>query len=530
MKIAPLPHDEDERLAALEEYQILDTAAENIFDNITDVASRICGVPICLLSLIDKDRQWFKSNKGLPNTTESSRDSAFCAHAILDSKLMEIPDATKDQRFHDNPFVTGNPNVRFYAGMPLINPQGFKLGTLCVIDQEPKSLTNEQKEILKSLAEVVIQFFEIKKAILNDLKQRRQASRALSEANQQLKIKLLEQKQSRHDLILLSEMSSVLQTCMTADEAYTVIGKFCHQIFPDTKGALFLLHINRDHIERALTWGDDVAQQDFYTTDDCWALRRSQAHYVEDAKHDLICKHMACYPETPSYMCIPLIAQGETLGLLSIEFSTAVNDQEHKIPISETQRLLVLAMAEQAALALANVKLRETLQHQSMCDPLTGLYNRRHLNETLKHELPQCKNTNSKAAFLLIDIDHFKKFNDSYGHDAGDLVLIQTAQLLSSIATKNHGVAYRLGGEEFLLVLKNISTNEASLLADELREEMQQQQLRYHGISLDTVTLSIGVAVFPLHGQNREEVMAAADAALYRAKESGRNKAVVATQ
>ena len=115
MKVAPLPPDEEERLAALQEYQILDTAAETVFDRITTIASQICGVPISLISLIDKDRQWFKSTIGL-DIAESSRDTAFCAHAILDSKLMEVHDATKDDRFIDNPFVTENPNIRFYAG------------------------------------------------------------------------------------------------------------------------------------------------------------------------------------------------------------------------------------------------------------------------------------------------------------------------------------------------------------------------------------------------------------------------------
>ena len=155
MKTAPPSSDEPGRLKALERYGILDTPADHILDGLTQVAADLCETPIALISLIDPDRQWFKSCIGLP-VNETSRDVAFCSHAIQNPDvLMEVEDATKDSRFHDNPLVTGDPNIRFYAGSPLMTPDGFALGTLCVIDDKPRKLTQAQKNGLVKLSKAV---------------------------------------------------------------------------------------------------------------------------------------------------------------------------------------------------------------------------------------------------------------------------------------------------------------------------------------------------------------------------------------
>lgn len=160
---APIPANEAERLAALARYDILDTAAEVEFDDFTWLASQICGTSIALISLVDADRQWFKSRVGL-DAAETSRDVAFCSHAVLGPDIFEVPDASKDGRFADNPLVTGAPDIRFYAGSPLTTPAGLRLGTLCVIDRVARSLSAQQRESLARLGRQVVAQLELRLA------------------------------------------------------------------------------------------------------------------------------------------------------------------------------------------------------------------------------------------------------------------------------------------------------------------------------------------------------------------------------
>jgi GAF domain-containing protein len=158
----PLPQNEAERLEVLTGYDILDTLPEKDFDAITRLASYICGVPIALVSLLDENRQWFKSQVGLP-VPETARNISFCQYAILNNEIFEVPDTQKDDRFIANSLVTAAPNIRFYAGAPLVMPEGVAVGTLCVIDRIPKMLTNEQREALQTLANEVVSHIVLRK-------------------------------------------------------------------------------------------------------------------------------------------------------------------------------------------------------------------------------------------------------------------------------------------------------------------------------------------------------------------------------
>jgi diguanylate cyclase (GGDEF)-like protein len=163
-----VPSNEAARLTALQEYQILDTPPEPTYDDITRLASQICGTPISLVTLLDQNRQWFKSNVGLEGILQTPRDIAFCARAILEpDEITIVPDAKRDARFAAHPLVVGEPRIRFYAGAPLVTPNGEALGTLCVLDKQPRQLTQEQQESLRALANLVMTQMELRRLILD---------------------------------------------------------------------------------------------------------------------------------------------------------------------------------------------------------------------------------------------------------------------------------------------------------------------------------------------------------------------------
>ncbi len=337
-KGAPLAADEPERIEALRELQILDTEAESAYDDITLLASQICGTPISLMSLVDESRQWFKSKVGL-DASETPRDLAFCAHAILKpSETLVVPDASTDDRFRHNPLVTGDPSIRFYAGVPLTTQSGHALGTLCVIDRVPRQLGDAEMLALRALGRQVVRQLELRRA-------------------------LAENERYRSELEIL----------------------------------------NRD------------------------------------------------------------------------------------------------------------------LERRSLTDALTGLWNRAAFERRLGEETARVRRSGEFIGLLFLDADHFKSYNDTQGHLAGDDALIRIALLIRGSKREND-FECRYGGEEFAVLLPNTDKDGCILVAERIRKGIESAQW-----PLRKVTVSIGVASLKGEAADGERLVSVADACLYEAKNRGRN-------
>jgi diguanylate cyclase (GGDEF)-like protein len=219
------------------------------------------------------------------------------------------------------------------------------------------------------------------------------------------------------------------------------------------------------------------------------------------------------------------MAQSESLGLLYLYRPQPAG--EAATGWIQSREAFGLAIADQLGLAATNLKLRDTLRSQSIRDPLTGLFNRRYMEETLERELKRAERGSTALAVIMLDLDHFKTFNDSFGHEAGDLLLRELGPLLQR-TIRQADVACRYGGEEFLLVLPDAPLSAASARAEEIRAEIKRLHVTFRGHAIGAISASMGIATFPEHGRSRQALIGAADAALYRAKNAGRDQVAIA--
>jgi diguanylate cyclase (GGDEF)-like protein len=327
--------------------------------------------------------------------------------------------------------------------------------------------------------------------------------------------------QAHRELRLLSELSAELQASPGLTEAGACLARFGPQLLPGSSARLWVVDADGGCRE-VDSWGGGTALHavdDAFAADSCLALSSMQPLWLRAADLEVQCRH---WPQAPSVTslraCLPMVAEGLAFGLLQLEFDVApaglANDRRQP---------LALALTEQTALALANLRLREALREQSIRDPLTGLHNRRYLDETLPRELARCRRGGGGLAVAMIDVDHFKRINDGSGHVFGDRVLQSIAATLQSVFRRSD-VVCRWGGEEFLVLLPD-----AGLAAAEQRVHMLMQAVR--GLRIEQpdgveqrVSISIGLALFPVHGDDATSMLAAADAALYRAKQEGRDR------
>jgi diguanylate cyclase (GGDEF)-like protein/PAS domain S-box-containing protein len=364
---------------------------------------------------------------------------------------------------------------------------------------------------------------------IQDITMRKQAEWEARQANQQLSSWVGELERRNTEMSMINEMADMLQSCPTAEEAYTVMAHWAEQMFAGRSGALYVISPSRNLVEPVAVWGDGGLADAVFAPDGCWALRTGRPHMVKDPASRLVCRHLSERPRGAS-LCVPMMAQGEALGILHLQSEAgwaAISDGPAQG--IESLKQLAVTVAEHLALALANLRLRETLRTQSIRDPLTKLFNRRYMEESLQRELSRAERRSHTVGVIMLDLDHFSGFNNTFGHQAGDMLLQAFGELVLN-RIRGEDIACRYGGEEFTIIMPEAPPEIVVQRANALREELKELRLVFRGQSLGTVTASAGVAIFPDHGSTAESVMNAADVALYRAKAEGRDRVVAAKE
>lgn len=331
---------------------------------------------------------------------------------------------------------------------------------------------------------------------------------------------LADQLRMAREVRLLGELNEWLQSSRSLDELFDMVARFLTHILPDCEGSFYVYSNSRDVLDGCASWNGGH-HKDHIHPEECWGLRRGRTYAFGENDIDFTCGHAEPH-DGRSYLCIPVLAHGETVGLMHLRAREGKSVEDFK----EGRRLAQMC-AEQISLAIANVRMRDQLQDQSIRDPLTGLFNRRHLTDSLRRALSARQRTGDPVSILAIDVDHFKRFNDNHGHDAGDMVLRAVGAALSQNCDRDE-LACRIGGEELMLLLPATGREEAIAKAEAIRAAVAGITVRYGEKTLPRVTISLGVAVAPDHGLLPQDLMRVADDALYKAKAAGRNQVILA--
>ena len=364
-------------------------------------------------------------------------------------------------------------------------------------------------------------------ALYNDISDAIKAAHEKEEQANILKRSLTELQSRTSEMTLLIELSDMLQCCASLEEAYSVITQFGKKLFsPESSGSLSVFKSSRNLLESAGAWGVAPSPLATFPPDACWALRRGKPHWSTGSSAELACDHLKNYLGANDGLCVPMVAQGETIGVLQLQIATTSESKSSNENNQVVLQRIASSAAGQIALSIASLRLREALKDQSIRDPLTGLYNRRFMQESLERELLRARRANRSFTVMFIDIDHFKRFNDSYGHDAGDLVLQVFAKALTNFF-RGGDIICRYGGEEFALVLPDSSLKDAERRGNDLRAEIKKLSITHRNTVLDPITFSVGLAAFPEHGTTAEELFRVADKCLYDSKTQGRDRITV---
>jgi diguanylate cyclase (GGDEF)-like protein len=349
----------------------------------------------------------------------------------------------------------------------------------------------------------------------SESERRARAERDLLATNSHLIERTRSLEDRNHAIEVTRRVAQRLSGCTTELEWAAAIECFVPQLAAELGGSLYVNREGRKIFTPVARWGESHSAPQPFEASDCWALRRGRPHVMLEPGSDVTCRHLGA--NSGSYCCLPLVAQGETLGLIHLDatrYSLAGEAVED-----------LFALAETMAGALANLRLRLSLQAQSIRDPLTSLFNRRYLQEAWQIEVARAQRANVPITLSIIDVDHFKRFNDQFGHDAGDFVLQHVSRTLRR-NVRAGDIVCRYGGDEFVVLQFGLGRSAARETAERLREAIKAQTLMFDDNEVGIVTVSVGIAAYPQTGDTLEAIVKAADRSLYLAKKDGRDRVV----
>lgn len=594
--------EEQRRLEFLKSLNILDTEPEDAFDRIVQACANTCGTPMAIISLIDEGRQWLKASVGL-QVKETSRSVAFCDHTIRDRKPFVVNDARSDPTFRDNPLVTGPPNLRFYAGFPLVFPQGFTAGALAVMDITPRSLDPPQVTFLTILAQQVVALVEMRR-------QREDLRRAIAERDvmyaelQKQTIRLSE----AHRIALIGhwEMDLVSGALICSEGVHTLIASTKNHHPRHIKELLAIVHDDdRDRLASAITTAvnsntEFAVNHRIVEANDGIRYMRTRGKIIsikenprpilsgvlQDLTEErrtqerlhLLDASIARISDTVMITTAESLDEpAPTIVFVNDAFETLTGYDRTEVvgrsprflqgPKTSRQQLAYIrsALGSRAAVSSELINYRKDgsefwlelnispvvgegskvthfvsvqrditqrkvaeceIERLAFYDQLTGLPNRRLLLDRLQHDLENVRRTGAYGALMFIDLDQFKKLNDTCGHQTGDLLLQQVARRLEGVVRRSNTVA-RLGGDEFVVMLEDLGRDEAKAVS--CTELVAEKILSVFTHNFDLAgseyhcTPSVGVTLFHAELTDPTQLFKRADLAMYQAKAAGRN-------
>jgi diguanylate cyclase (GGDEF)-like protein len=485
----------------------------------------------------DNGRNWTEPDRKISVDMKSDEVLKTGKSLLVNLTEEEFLESTRNA----NKSLMGDYSTKYrsFIYAPLITQEKV-IGVVSAISYSFNTYTTEHLELLEGVAiqaTIAIENARLFQAQQKELSERKQAEQEILKLNMELEERVasrtiqlqeanenlnyekahLELYNRRREII--ADMTDLLQASLTVNEASQIVSAHLKILFPESDGALYLL--NPSYLmELAAVWGESKSLNTIFSTNECWALRRGKPYRYGTGLPAPSCAHTGNH--RPSHaICVPLSAQNEGIGNLHISWR-----KDRELKVVEEEQNFIEDIGNSLALALGNLRLREKLHILSIREALTGLFNRRYLDESLPREMNRAKRNKEPLSVLMFDIDHFKKFNDTYGHEAGDLVLRKISEvILSSI--RESDIACRYGGEEFVIILPGTPIDAAEERAEALRNEVSLLKLDHNGKNIGAVTISIGVAAFPQHGATYDTLIKTADEAAYRAKEYGRNQVVV---